>query len=287
MSESAPDQGDAGLSNTCEDKDSSVQCPTCGRDDFATETGMRSHHTQKHGESIATGHSLTKTECDNCGKTIEKRPDKIENQQYTYCSNECQDTHDELHSQIAEQQRNRILVECDNCGSELERTPWRVEQFHLQFCDNECKSEHHKENRNGDWAYNYSRAELVCEWCGSDYEVPTSREDISRFCGLDCRNKWLASRTGDGHPLWEGGRRNYGANWTDQRRAARERDDYTCQSCGATEDGLERELDVHHITPIKAFETPEEANTLDNLVSLCRSCHQGKWEGVPLRPDTR
>jgi 5-methylcytosine-specific restriction endonuclease McrA len=50
---------------------------------------------------------------------------------------------------------------------------------------------------------------------------------------------------------------------------------------------------VHHIRPLRVFkeeydepEWYELANDLDNLVSLCASCHH-KWEGIPLRPDKR
>jgi len=71
-----------------------------------------------------------------------------------------------------------------------------------------------------------------------------------------------------------------GPNWAAQRRAARERDQFTCQVCGATEKSLGREHDVHHIRPFREFgyvpgvnDNYIKANALDNLVTLCRSCH--------------
>lgn len=48
---------------------------------------------------------------------------------------------------------------------------------------------------------------------------------------------------------------------------------------------------VHHITPIREFRDGgdldhEAANNLENLITLCRSCHS-EWEQMaPLRPDT-
>jgi len=75
---------------------------------------------------------------------------------------------------------------------------------------------------------------------------------------------------------------DYGDNWHEKRRETLERDGYECQACGA--DGEDCYLDVHHIRPIKTFDVPERANTLDNLVCLCRSCHR-QWEGIPLRPE--
>jgi transposase len=77
---------------------------------------------------------------------------------------------------------------------------------------------------------------------------------------------------------------DYGENWYQQRRRARERDSHTCQVCGHTPDADERALDVHHIQPVRTFGSPEDANTLDNLVTLCRPCHH-EWEGIPLRPE--
>ena len=35
-----------------------------------------------------------------------------------------------------------------------------------------------------------------------------------------------------------------------------------------------REPDVHHITPVRDFEDPQDAHRLDNVVCLCRSCHR-------------
>ena len=73
---------------------------------------------------------------------------------------------------------------------------------------------------------------------------------------------------------------DYGPNWEAQRDAARARDGYTCRRCGAPErDG--RQHDVHHLTPFRAFGyVPgknvlyELANQLENLITLCPSCHR-------------
>lgn len=32
-------------------------------------------------------------------------------------------------------------------------------------------------------------------------------------------------------------------------------------------------MDVHHIRKYRLFEDPKEANKLENLISLCHSCH--------------
>jgi len=70
-----------------------------------------------------------------------------------------------------------------------------------------------------------------------------------------------------------------GPNWETQRQRARERDGFRCQHCGAPEKP-NRQHDVHHLRPFREFnyvpgqnETYLEANRLENLVTLCRSCH--------------
>jgi len=77
---------------------------------------------------------------------------------------------------------------------------------------------------------------------------------------------------GEKNPAWKGGYEPYyGENWHPKRRKALERDNHICQICGAEENG--RKHDVHHIVPRREFDIVEEANTLDNLITLCRSCH--------------
>lgn len=57
----------------------------------------------------------------------------------------------------------------------------------------------------------------------------------------------------------------YGHDWNMQRTARLQLDDYTCQQCG--ERG---ELHVHHWEPYRfSFD-----NSIDNLVTLCASCHR-------------
>src|SRR5574341_1009541 len=73
---------------------------------------------------------------------------------------------------------------------------------------------------------------------------------------------------------------DYGPNWPQQRDAARQRDGYRCAQCGAPE-RPDRQHDVHHVRPFREFGYVAgrnthylEANRLDNLLTLCRSCHR-------------
>ena len=60
----------------------------------------------------------------------------------------------------------------------------------------------------------------------------------------------------------------------DLRPLSRERDEYTCQICGAKVEASTAEID--HIRPIRRFKRPIEANVEWNLWSLCITCHQTK-----------
>jgi DEAD/DEAH box helicase domain-containing protein len=73
---------------------------------------------------------------------------------------------------------------------------------------------------------------------------------------------------------------DYGPSWSQSRQAARTRDGFICRQCGAPEKAG-RAHDVHHLKPFRTFGyVPGEnrndrlANDLDNLVTLCPSCHQ-------------
>jgi DEAD/DEAH box helicase domain-containing protein len=71
-----------------------------------------------------------------------------------------------------------------------------------------------------------------------------------------------------------------GPNWEQQRSRARKRDGHRCRHCGAPE-RADRGHDVHHVVPFRTFgyrrgenDRYLEANRLENLVTLCRSCHR-------------
>ena len=97
------------------------------------------------------------------------------------------------------------------------------------------------------------------------YWLSVSDEVIER---LRQEGVWVADLTG-----------YRGPNWDTQRQRARERDGFRCQHCSAPEKP-NRQHDVHHLRPFREFnyvpgqnEAYLEANRLENLVTLCRSCH--------------
>jgi DEAD/DEAH box helicase domain-containing protein len=81
--------------------------------------------------------------------------------------------------------------------------------------------------------------------------------------------------------LWNSAHNDYGSNWAAQRAAARARDQYRCLFCGSPEGA--RAHHVHHIKPFRTFASAEAANRLDNLVTLCSTCHLRAESAVRVR----
>lgn len=111
---------------------------------------------------------------------------------------------------------------------------------------------------------------------------------------LDTDAYWIAFAEDLLEPLraagqWRSDPNDYGPNWPQQRDAARRRDGYRCTLCGAPE-RPGRQHDVHHKRAFRTFgyvpgrnDAYLEANRLENLVTLCRSCHQAIERGQRLR----
>jgi DEAD/DEAH box helicase domain-containing protein len=80
---------------------------------------------------------------------------------------------------------------------------------------------------------------------------------------------------------WTNAPNDYGPAWNTLRERVRARDHYRCQGCGASENGQPHH--VHHKVPFRAFPTREQANQLDNLVTLCPNCHRRAELAVRIR----
>ncbi|MEM7801889.1 MAG: DEAD/DEAH box helicase [Chloroflexota bacterium] len=107
---------------------------------------------------------------------------------------------------------------------------------------------------------------------------------------LDTNAYWIIFSEAFAERLFEAGillrPNDYGPNWQTQRKKALDRDDHTCQMCGATETLLH----VHHIRPFREFsyikgenENYLDANRISNLTTLCPSCHQRAEAGQQSR----
>ena len=87
--------------------------------------------------------------------------------------------------------------------------------------------------------------------------------------------------------LWLNDPNEYSPNWPRQRDLARSRDSYRCQVCGVPE--RDRAHDVHHKIPYRSFRDErglvdaQAANRLENLITLCPSCHRRAETSVRVR----
>lgn len=139
---------------------------------------------------------------------------------------------------------------------ELDETITQLSEVNEFLSLNEfCRITEHTEN---DIYYNYGTWESTLE----DFDL-----------------KCASERSGEDHPLWKNGHREYGENWYRQRERCLKRDNFQCRICGNVTSN-HSVPDVHHIKPLRTFDVPEEANNLSNLICLCRYCHkqvEGKW----------
>lgn len=125
-------------------------------------------------------------------------------------------------------------------------------------------------------------------------EIGCERASVGRAMdrlGIDKRSM-SEELSGERAPRWKGGHTNYcGPNWQRKRRKALDRDSYSCQRCGMTDEEHRkkygRSIEVHHISRRESFRDDsgninwEKANQLSNLISLCKQCH-AKLEGLPI-----
>lgn len=183
--------------------------------------------------------------------------------------------------------RVRFAVSCAHCGATMTRTQWRLTHTKHHFCNRACK---HMFQANHPLPKRERQVQTACDYCGKTFMRKQCRvRDNHVYCDWRCAARGLSAqrrsmqdptRT-DEHIYW------YGPNWRKQRRKARERDGYRCQACGMSEKRNGQHLDVHHIIPFRAFsiERCEEANQLENLICLCKSCHSSAEHGtIPLQP---
>lgn len=86
----------------------------------------------------------------------------------------------------------------------------------------------------------------------------------------EARQKMSEKLSGPKHPGWRGGTATlpYGPGFTrKQKRLILQRDNYTCQRCGITQEAYGRALQVHHLDHNK------DNNDSSNLVAACGSCN--------------
>lgn len=234
-----------------------MECPTCGKR-LSNERGMRQHHTKVHGNP------LPNRTCKGCD--VEFYDPKSRR---SYCD-DCNPNADEHNGNWSSAKKTTT---CKLCDSTFSYYPSDKPGVYCPSC---------VEAATGLLPESYpergERRIVSCEGCGVDLEVRPRRAERRKrgcFCSRDCYGDWLSRNiVGPAHHQWDGGPINYGQPWWRIRQQALERDDFTCQQCGVDADELGRNPDVHHLEPVRSFENPTDAHTIENVVTLCRPCHR-------------
>lgn len=243
-----------------------MDCPTCGKE-LATEQGVRIHHTQIHDES------LPNRKCAGCGSAFYDPQSRR-----TYCDN-CDSNAGTANGNWKGAKES---VECERCDSTFKYYPSNKEGLYCPECvasSDEFLGDAHRKDA--------ERVATECDQCDDPMNVLQSRLDRGegRFCSRDCVGDWLSENVvGEHHHQWMNGETTYRGDWWKVRRKARERDGHECRICGATAGDETRKLDVHHLRPVREFDNSQDAHDLDNVVTLCRSCHRKAEAGTVPTP---
>jgi DEAD/DEAH box helicase domain-containing protein len=78
--------------------------------------------------------------------------------------------------------------------------------------------------------------------------------------------------------LWSNDANDYGPLWEAIRKLVKRRDEYRCRLCGVKEN--DQSFHVHHKIPFRRFASAEQANEMDNLITLCPACHRETEENL-------
>lgn len=192
-----------------------------------------------------------------CGK--EFHPDRYGAK---YCSKECQYLYmpkgGKKGKRYPHLQRARVAT-CELCGKEF-RAIHENKNRPSKYCSKECWSKRRT-------------AVSKCVVCGK--EIIDSQCRNRKVCSEECRKENIKIHyRGEKAPAWKGGRtttsklRRTRIEYKEWRQAVFERDNYSCQRCGKSDNTLE----AHHIKAQSQY--PELIYDVSNGLTLCHECHK-------------
>lgn len=191
------------------DDSEDTECPTCGRDDFASVAGMKTHHAKTHGESIAG----VKVTCDVCGDSFRRRQSHIDRHEHTLCSWECRSRCEgasasgKEHGQWSGGGESKT---CEQCGENYIVKTAEAEES--RFCSSECLSAWQAENWTGQdhprWSGGYNKTQALRKQLGEKSWSQIRRDHISdkcASCGAESElqlHHIVPIRSGGTHGAW-------------------------------------------------------------------------------------
>lgn len=266
------------------------ECPQC-KEIFKDYSSRRESKNSKNNfcskdcKDLFEAKDGLDTECAECGSNVHISPSHIDEvdgykQKNYFCDKECESS---FRSRTRNGKDNphwkggKVRLYCDECGDQF--MVKQSEEDSSKYCSRECVYNAQSKDKE---TYN-------CVNCGD--KVMKMAHDVrngNTTCSKECHSEYMSSiRRGEDNPQWQGGRfEYYGPNWPEQRKAALNRDDHSCDECDMTQDehyqNYDEDLHVHHKVPRRqiidedepTLEQFELANSLDNLVTVCKSCHR-------------
>jgi 5-methylcytosine-specific restriction endonuclease McrA len=186
--------------------------------------------------------------CHTCKQAFAVKPSHADRK---YCCRSC-----ELAD--ASRKRHGLELPCAYCGTQFYVSPVALKRNKTPkyYCSRSCLLA----------AMKQTKPIHSCAYCGGTIRRAPSgirTAQTNAYCSAKCRGK---HQRGAAHTRWRGGTYTWrGPHWRKQSLAARTRDAFTCQRCGAV--GVY--VAAHHIIPYRI----SHDSSLDNLITLCRVCH--------------
>ena len=202
--------------------------------------------------------------CENCGKLFEIKKSRKIKYNRKYCGRKCYQE-----NRKKNKIQKRIKQFCLWCKKNLYITKWQKKMGVGKFCSKKCYSYWQRKNQIGKNSMHWKggKVKKECVICGKIFYVDVFRKNGAKNCSRECSKKY---QIGENTANWRGGKsfEPYIPTFTKRlKKQIRKRDNYTCQECNMNEKQLGYNLAVHHI------DYDKKNSNLDNLISLCRSCH--------------
>lgn len=211
-------------------------------------------------------------QCAHCGKQFEAKASEVRKGAGRFCSKDCW---------YASKTLPPIKRRCPTCNQAFTIQPYELNTPRriARYCSRECYMSS-PSFPPPTWTTTglsfperqMPATEATCERCNESFPILPGHRKNRRFCSTDCWYEHVREHPEEWTFFKRDYERYYGPNWREQARRARKRDGYTCQRCGVHQ--TKPALDVHHIRRFAAFKGDyESANRLENLITLCKTCH--------------
>lgn len=262
-------------------KTTSQSCPICGINEVKKGKkfcSMDCYRTHQRSGNYKTGQEAFHIyNCHECGVETRRRPSQKRNGEQSdkvFCGRDCYSKHHAM---------KFIDMNCEGCGG-LFSQPKRSKLN--KFCDIKCRRK-----------IRVSK----CKSCGCEFSAISYRDKLgvrgyarvvksvcSKSCqsdfyknNIDRKQKISKAMTGENHPNYIDGYwsslHSRGRMWSEIRKQVFRLKGNSCIECGMTkQESLDKwgcDINIDHITPWDSFTDEREANRVENLRPLCKSCH--------------